>query len=214
MTWQTDLYDDMLASVMTLTNRPDLEAETKLALRSATTNAHLTDAYFRDCVSQNVQLPNSAGTVALNISTLFPQFRGLGKVRPADVNGNLIDTGSYNGNGDRNGLIEVVELGDIFDPEYKNLRYNVAYVSGDSVVIRTGLNCAGFFVDWYKAPKTKREEYDSWIAQLAPSVIWYWAAALVFSTNGDEDKARNYLAQVEKFYIPQLKQNFLVGAMR
>jgi len=210
MSFQTDLYDDMLDSVYTLTNRPDLEGETKIALRSATTNAHMTDAYFRDCVSQNVQLPNSAGTVALNISTLFPQFRGVGKVRPADVNGNLIDVGSYGSNG----RINVVELGDIYDSEYGNVKNNIAYVSGDSLVIRTGINCSGYLIDWFKAPKTKREEYDSWIAQLAPSVIWYWAAASVFSTNGDEDKARNYLNQVEKFYIPQLKQNFLVGAMR
>lgn len=207
MSFQTDLYDSMLENVIALTARPDLEAETAIALRAATTNAHLTDAYVRDCVTQYVQIPNAVGAVSLNISTLFPQFRGISKVRPADVNGNLISMG------DRGG-IEIVELGDVFDQEYGTLRTNLAYVSGDSLVIRSPYNVNGFVIDWFRAPKVRRTEYDSWIAQLAPTIIELWAAALVFSTNGNDEKARNYLTQIQQFYIPQLKSNFLLGAMR
>lgn len=207
MSIQTDLYDEMLENIYTLTNRPDLEGETKLALQSATTNAHLTDAYPRDMLTVQVQLPNGANQLALDIPTLFPGLRGLMDIRSLDVNQQVIDAGQ-----DRK--IEIVEPGDIYDPEYGNVRNRIAYVAGDSVVIRSPIQCWGYLVDYVRAPQTRRELYSSWIAQLAPSIIWYWAAALVFSTNGNDEKARNYLNQVEKFYIPQLKSNFLVSQQR
>lgn len=207
MTIQTDLYDEMLENIITLTNRPDLEGETKLALQSATTNAHLTDVYPRDVTSVQVQLPNGANQLALDTPTLFPRIRGISTVRPLDVNQQVIS-------GDRCNQIEVVELGDIRDPEYGNIRNNIAYMSGDKLIIRAPIQGWGFLVDYVQAPQTRREQYSSWVAQLAPSIIWYWAAALVFSTNGNEEKARNYLSQVEKFYIPQLKSNFLITQSR
>lgn len=207
MTIQTDLFDSMLEDIYTLTNRPDLEAETALALKAATTNAHLTDVYPRDCVTDHVQLPNSAGAVALNISTLFPLMRGISTIRPTDINGLALAPNDWN-------HIEVVELGDIYDPEYGNLRTKIAYISGDSLVVRYPINVNGFIVEWIRAPQTRRELYNSWIAQMAPSVIHYWAGAIILNTNGNEEKARSYFSQVEKFYIPQLKSNFLLGAQR
>lgn len=207
MSFQTDLYDAMLADIYALTNRPDLEAETAIALRSATTNAHLTDVYPRDIVTQQVQLPNSANVVALNISTLFPMLRGVSTVRPLDINMNLLAPNEHN-------QIDVVEMGDIYDPEYGNIRQRIAYVSGDSLVIRYPISITGYVVEYLRAPQTKRALYDSWIAQMSPAIIQFWAAAIVMNTNGNEEKARSYLTQVEKFYIPQLKSNFLMGAQR
>ena len=207
MTWQTDLYDQMVADTITLTNRPELDAETELAVRAATTNAHLTDAYYRDVCTSHVQLPNQSYMVALDIPTLFPNARGFSQIRPTDFNGNLMSP--YESK-----TIDIVELGEIYDPEYKNLRNNIAYASGDKLVVRNAINCSGYAVEWVKAPRTGRAQYDSWIAQMAPTIIQLWAAATVFNTNGNEEKARSYLTQIEKFYIPQLKQNFLLGVMR
>lgn len=207
MTWQTDLYDSMLADVISVTNRPDLEVENAIALRAATTNAHLTDIYFRDIAVTQVQLPNSSNQLGLDIPTLFGLVRGFMDVRPIDQNFQLLSPG-------QNSVIEIVEAGDIYDPEYGNLRTNIAYASGSSLVIRSPIQCWGYAVQWAKSPQTRRDLYDSWIAQIAPSIIIYWAAALVLSTNGNDEKARSYLSQVEKLYIPQLKSNFLLSAMR
>ncbi len=207
MTWQQDLYDSMLTDVISLTNRSDLEAESAIALRAATTNAHLTDAYFRDFAVTQVQLPNGSNQVGLDIPTLFGPVRGFSTIRPIDQNFNLLAPSQAHS-------IEIVEIGDIYDPEYGNLRTNIAYASGSSLVIRCPVQCWGYGVEWLKAPQVRRDLYDSWVAQSAPSIIIYWAAALVLSTNGDDDKARNYLNQVEKFYIPQLKSNFLLSAVR
>lgn len=207
MTWQTELYDSMLADVISVTNRPDLEVENAIALRAATTNAHLTDIYFRDIAVTQVQLPNSSNQLGLDIPTLFGLVRGFMDVRPIDSNFQLISPS-------QSSKIEIVEAGDIYDPEYGNLRTNIAYASGSSLVVRSPIQCWGYAVQWAKSPQTRRDLYDSWIAQIAPSIIIYWAAALVLSTNGNEEKARSYLSQVEKLYIPQLKSNFLLSAMR
>lgn len=207
MSFQTDLYDSMLADVVTLTNRADLEAECAIALRAATTNAHLTDTYFRDFAVTQVQLPNGSNQLGLDIPTLFGLTRGFSTIRPVDQNFNLLAPGQDH-------MIEIVEIGDIYDPEYGNLRTNIAYASGANLVIRCPIQCWGYAVEWLKAPQTRRDLYDSWIAQSAPAIIIYWTAALVFNTNGNEEKAKAYLTQVEKFYIPQLKQNFLLTAVR
>lgn len=207
MTWQTDLYDSMLADVISLTNRPDLEVENAIALRAATTNAHLTDMYFRDVATTQVQLPNGSNQLGLDIPTLFGLVRGFVDIRPIDQNFNLMSPSEST-------KIEIVEIGDIYDPEYGNLRTNIAYASGSSLVVRSPIQCWGYTVQWVKAPQVRRDLYDSWIAQIAPSIIIYWAAALVLSTNGNEEKSRSYLTQVEKLYIPQLKSNFLLSAMR
>lgn len=207
MTWQTDLYDAMLADVISLTSRPDAEGENALALRAATTNMHLTDAYWRDSLTVNVQLPNDSNLVALDVNTLFPGARGFRTVRPIDINGNLVQMGQGN-------EIQIVEMGDIYDPEYGHLRSNIAYTSGSNLVIRCPMSSYGYVVDYMRAPQTTRSLYDSWIAQMYPSGIIFWAAALVFNTNGNEEKAKSYLNQVEKLYIPQLKQNALFSAIR
>lgn len=207
MSFQTDLYDDMIQSINTLTNRSDLEGETAMALRAATQNAHLSDTYPRDVVTNHVQLPNSSTQVAIDIPTAMPGFRGLIDIRGLDLNQQpLWFPGSQ--------MIDVVEMGDIYDAEYGNIKNNIAYVSGDKLVVRYAGSVGGYILEYVRTPQTKRELYNSWIAQEAPAIIWYWAAALVLSTNGNEEKSRSYLTQVEKFYIPQLKANFLLGAQR
>ena len=207
MTWQTDLYDAMLTDVVGVTNRPDLEVESAIALRAATTNAHLTDMYFRDIAVTQVQLPNSSNQLGLDIPTLFGLVRGFIDIRPIDQSFNLLAPS-------QGSKIEIVEAGDIYDPEYGNLRTSIAYASGSSLVVRSPIQCWGYAVQWTKAPQVRRDLYDSWIAQISPSIIIYWAAAIVLNTNGNEEKARSYLTQVEKLYIPQLKSNFLLSAMR
>lgn len=207
MTWQTTLYDAMLADVNSLTSRADATAESAIALRAATTNMHMSDTYWRDAVTASVQLPNASNLVALDINTLFPGARGFQSIRPLDVNGNVVVMGEGN-------EIEIVEMGDIYDSEYGTLRNNIAYTSGSNLVVRCPMNSNGYAVSYLRAPQTSRTLYDSWIAQMYPSGIIFWAAALVYQTNGNEEKAKNYLLQVEKFYIPQLKQNALLSVMR
>lgn len=210
MTWQTDLYDAMVADVVEFTARPDQAAEIAIAMRSATQNAHLTDMYFRDRVTTQVQLPNSSSQFAIDIATMLPGLRGIVDIRPLDLNQQPLFTDSFA----QAQPIEVVEAGDIYDPEYGNVRNNIAFVSGSKLVIRYPMSIGGFIIDYVRAPQVRRELYDSWIAQEIPSIIIYWASAILYSTNGNQEKAQNLLRQVQEFYIPQLKQNYLLANMR
>lgn len=204
MSFQTDLYDKLLADILTLTNRPDLEAETELALRTATINAHHSDFYNRDHRTQLVQLPNPSYNSALDIQNLFPRFRGLETVQLLDVNYIPINDPE----------IEIIEIGDILDSEYRFVKNNVAYVAGTTLNIRSNINSYGYSVGWYSSPQTRREEYNSWIAQLYDPVIVFWGAAIVLGTNGNEEKANRYGKMVEQQMIPYMKANYLVGKAR
>lgn len=210
MTWQTDLYDQMVADIVEYTARPDQQAEIEIAMRTATTNAHLTDAYFRDRITTQVQLPNSANQFAIDIPTMLPGLRGLIDIRPIDMNQNLLYLDGYT----TAPHIEIVEAGDIYDPDYGNVRPNIAYVSGTNLTIRYPMSVGGFVVEYLRSPQTRRELYTSWIAQEVPAIIIFWAAAILYSTNGNMEKAQALLKQVEQFFIPQLKQNYLLANMR
>lgn len=206
MSYQQDLFDAMVADVITLTARPDLADETALALRTATNNAHFSDAYSRDLVTQSVQLPNASYQTSLNIPTLFPKLRGLSAIKALDINGAPIAVSP-------DSQIEVIELGDIYD-DYGTLRNNIAYLAGENVNVRSLTNSYGYLVEWFKAPETRRDTYTSWIAQLYPDVILYWAASLVLDTNGNEEKATKFMKQVQQIHLPYLKNNFLLGVIR
>lgn len=205
MSAATDLYDSMVQDVITLTARPDLEAEVELAMRTATNSAHLTDAYARDYQMLPVQLPNASYQTSLDIPTLFPRLRGLASIQPLDVNNLPIQSPGNS--------IEVIELGDIYD-DFGAVKNNVAYLAGDKLNIRSSVNSNGYLIGWFSAPNTRRENYSSWIAQLYPDVILYWAASIVLDTNGNEAKAAKYMKMTVELHIPFLKANYLLGELR
>jgi len=206
MTAQTDLFDAMVADVITLTARPDLDAETALAVRTATNNAHLSDAYARDCRTVSVQLPLTTYVTQLDIPTLFPRMRGLNRVQLLDQYYVPITLSTDE-------QLRIIELGDLYD-SFGSLRDNVAYLAGEKLNIRTFLQGYGFLVTYFLAPNVRRDVYDSWIAQLYPDAILYWAASIVLDTNGNEAKAAKYMAMTQQVHIPFLKSSFLLGELR
>lgn len=206
MSYQEQLYDGLLEDIYTLTARRDLDAETELALRTATVNAHLCDAFPRDVFVSQVQLPNASYMASLNIPSLFPGLRGVSQIRLLDSQLQPVVLTPEN-------QIQIIELGDIYD-DYGQVKNQVAYLAGDSINIRSFMNCYGFLVSWFKSPSLRRSEYNSWIAQLYPSVIVYWAASIVLDTNGNEAKAKKYMDMTTQIHVPFLKSNFLLGELR
>lgn len=206
MSVQTELFDSMVADIITLTARPDLESETELALRTATNNAHLSDAYARDYITNSVHLPTPAYSAQFDLVTNFPRLRGLSGIRPLDSTYAPVSSIG-------NSAIEIIELEDIYD-EYGRIKTNVAYLAGSALNILANTICYGFLVSYFVGPMTRRDDYNSWIAQLYPEAILYWAASIVLDTNGNEEKAAKYLKQTQQTHIPFLKSNFLLGVIR
>lgn len=206
MSVQTDLFDGMVADIISITNRPDLADETALALRTATVNCHLSDAYARDVQVSSIQLPSPVYVTTLNIATLFPKLRGLSLIQAMDVNYTPIAVTP-------DSRMEIIELSDVYD-SYGALRNNIAYIAGNQINIRCLINSYGFFVTWFNLPEVKRDTYNSWIANIYPDAILYWAASIVLDTNGNEAKAAKLMKFTQEINIPFLKANFLLGEQR
>ena len=204
MSAQSDLYDQMVEDVVVLTNRPDLAAEIAIAVRTATLSIHMRAAFPRDVAVQLVKLPNASYVTSLDVQVLLPRIRGVSSLRVCDVNYDPLETP----------IINIVEMGDIYDPEYKTLRNDVAYLAGTALNIRSSISTYGYLIEYFQVPLLRREQYNSWIAQLAPDAIMYTAAATVLATSGDEDKAAAYNKLVTTTLFPELIQNFLTSAMR
>lgn len=204
MTAQTELYDSIYQDILALTKRPALEAETHVALRTATRAAHFGGAYARDVVEQPVQIPNASYITSLDGQVLFPRIRGLSSVQLMDGTGAVMARPE----------ITTVEFGDIRDPVYHQLKNDIAYLAGTAVNVRSSVPASGYLVSYYQAPSVSRETYNSWIAQLAPDIIIYHAAAIVFGIVEDDKKAKAYMDLVERTLRPQLNQNFLTSEMR
>lgn len=203
MSVQTDLFDSIYNDVVALTNRPDLSAETEIAVRTATLSIHHRASFLRDLVTKPVQLPNSAYNVTLDIQVLLERCRGVSSIIPLGSDFAVVDH-----------KIDLVEIGDIYDPEYGTMKNDIAYMAGTGLNVRCSLPCYGFVVSYYQSPSTIRESYNSWIAQLAPASIIYTAAAIVLTTNGNEEKAKSYREQVQGIHFPELVSNFSTGAQR
>jgi hypothetical protein len=206
MSAQTELYDSVFNDVVALTARPDLETETALAIRTATQSMHSRYLWPRDSVVQLVKFTNATNVVALDIPTLFPRLRGISTLQGLDVNFAPV-TSPEN-------FIEIVELGDIKDPLYGQLKNNIAYIAGTNLNVRSYAAIYGVLVEYFQLPVLSRDRYLSWIAQLAPDIIVYKAASIVLSTNGNEEKASAYAGMVEKQLLPELVSNYLTSAAR
>jgi hypothetical protein len=204
MTTYTDLYDGMKADIITLTNRPDLDAETQVALRTATLSVHMFAAYPRDLCTMPVKLTNASYLTSVDAQVALPRIRGLSSVQGLDSSYAPLEFPE----------IEIVEMNDIRDPEYHTLKNDIAYLAGTSVNIRTSQMVYGYLIEFFQLPQVRREQYNSWIAQLFPEPILYTAASIVLSTNGNEEKAKSYGTYVANTLRPQLDQNFLTSIIR
>lgn len=204
MSSQEALYDSIVADVVTLTKRPDLAEEITVAVRTATLSVHMLESFPRDISTELVKLPNAFYTAGFDIQVLFPRFRGLSTIRILDSSFAPAETPA----------IEIVELGDIYDPIYGSLKNNIAYAAGTSLNVRCAVPAYGCIVEYFQLPMVRRDSYNSWIAQLFPEPIVYKAASIVLGTNGNEEKSKSYDTYCAKVLNPQLTQNFLTTAMR
>lgn len=204
MTWQQDLFDSIKNDVITLTNRPDLANETLVAVRTATLTVHLSNVWPRDTVTVDVPDPSSLSQFAIDTTSLLPGLRGVRSVRTKDTNGDPCEFPE----------ISVVELDDLRDSIYRNFKDNIAWIAGTNLNIRTSAPGVGYFVEYVKLPLVTRDTYNSWIAQSSPDAIVYVAASVVFSTNGNEEKAKSYMNTYQNMLLPNLVSNFLTSEQR
>lgn len=174
--------------VYTLTNRPDLVAETLSAVRAATLKLHQIDYFYKDLYEVGVSFSSAAYEQQLEYRTLIPRWRSLKYLRKTD------STGS-----DTLGFFDIIVPENVLDGYYLN-KNDVAYVAGAVIQIRSSTQFQYMLMGCYLQPDITVATYNSWIALDHPYAIIFEAAATVFKMIGDTEKfaAHSALAQMER----------------
>jgi hypothetical protein len=171
----TELLDDVYA----LTNRPDLVAETKLAVKSATLKMHQSDFYYKDLFETPIQFDTEDYIQALEYRTLIPRFRSVKYFRKADSAGTPGD------------FLTLRTPAEILD-RYGYERADIFYVAGELIQIKSSTRLKYFFFGCYLNPDITEAGFNSWIALDHPYAIVFEAAVTVFKTIGYDEQATVY----------------------
>ena len=165
--------------VYQITNRADLVAETKLAIRQATIAFHHANYFWRDCVFQLIDMSSTQGYKwNINISSTFPNLRVIDSIR-------------------------------LWCPVSETIGHEISYtqqlgcrgkefwrVEGNNLHLESPYTTKQFQIKYYKNPDLAN--YSSWVADMYPYMIVEYAAAKVLSMIGHSQLAQELLRAVGK----------------
>lgn len=183
-------YADLVADVITITNRPDLVDLTKLAVRHATLKAHKLDFFPKDIYETGIQWQIPAYIQSLEYRTLVPRWRALKYLRKYDF------TTSPGTPGD---IFSVITPELILD-SYNFQKDNVCYLAGEALEIRSNTKDINMLLSCYRHPDTTEATYDSWIALDQPAAIVHEAARSVFKQIGYDEQSAEQRVEVTDQY--------------
>lgn len=169
-------FTELLAEVYTLTNRPDLVNETKLAVKAATLKAHQLDFFYKDIYEVGVQFSTSDYIQALEYRTISPRYRALKYIRKTDLSGT---PGAF---------LNVVTPSMVLDG-YGTQREDICYGAGEVIQIKSSTLLQYILFGCYRNPDITESGYSSWIALDHPYAIVYEAAATVYKQVGQDEQA-------------------------
>ena len=179
--------ETLAADVYTLTNRPDLEQETKVALRKALLKFHSADTFKRDLFTQRIQtalhtplLPDEFRWV-ISLSE-FPRFRRP-KILHTPISGSVV-------------IFKEVAADNLFDA-YSGERQNYFFIAGSAITIRSQTAQPYLDFTYYRYPlvpplSSTAAPIDSWIAEQFPDAIVEEAAGAVFKMIGKDEEFSRY----------------------
>ena len=172
-------FAELLDDVYTLTNRPDLIAETKLAVKAATLKLHQSDFFMKDILETGVQFSQADYVQALEYRTLLPKFRSLKYLRKSDASGTVGD------------FFSILTPAQILD-RYGYQREDICYLAGDLLQVKSSTEIEYGILGCYQNPDITESGFNSWIALDHPYAIVYEAAITVFKTIGYDEQAVVY----------------------
>jgi len=165
-------FAEILEEVYLITNRRDLEAETKSAIKKATIKAHLTDFYYRDLFETGVEFTELSHRQALDLNSMFNNFRAIHYVKRVDSSTDEVGVS-----------FEEIDPTQTLDT-YGYLRSDVFYIAGRTCELRSSVAFDKALVGIYVLPIVTENEYSSWIANLVPYFIIHEAARTVLRVIG------------------------------
>ena len=179
----TELQDE----VYTITKRPDLIAETLLAVRQSTLALHQSDYFWKDIAETGISFSSSAYLQELEYRPILPQFRAIKYLRKSDSTG---AAGAF---------FDVITPEAVLDL-YGSDRTNVCYAAGESIEMKSSTQFQYAILGYYKNPIVTTTGFSSWIALDHPYAIVLEAAEKVFKMIGktEEFAAFKFLRDEEK----------------
>jgi hypothetical protein len=170
---------ELQQEVITLTNRPDLAAETLLAVRQSTLALHQMDYWWKDVKESGISFSTPEYLQEIEYRPIIPRFRALKYVRKSDVSGAGLE------------MITVVQPESVLDA-YGTNRVDVAYAAGQSIEIRSSTLLQYCILGYYEHPNITPTGFSSWIAEDHPYAIVFEAAEKVFKMIGKSEEFAAY----------------------
>lgn len=170
---------ELCAEIYSLTSRPDLVNETKMAVRSATLKAHQLDFFYKDIEETGVSFSSADYLQTLDYKSLFPLYRSLKYIRKAEADGTPGD------------FLSVITPTSVLD-RYGTAREDICYTAGAVIQIKSSTALQYILFGFYSNPDITEAGYNSWIATDHPFALIYEAASVIFKTIGQDEKATLY----------------------
>lgn len=196
-------YSDLVASVVAITNRQDLIAEMRVAIRKSIFKFHLADTFKRDLtiVSLNMSLypsTNFRWDIDLSNATVFPRYRKYNFLRippqnyPSPASSLPLD---YPWGIPKSPMFTPVAADNIFDT-YLVERTNYYYQAGMNLSVRATFQPQFLELGYYSYPSFINQDGNisiiSWIADQFPDCISEEAAGSIFKMIGKDDESQRY----------------------
>ena len=170
-------FDELLEEVYLITNRRDLENETKSAIKAATLKAHHSDYYSKDIYETGITWPGADYRQSIDLYSLITNFRQLKYLRKATDEND--DSGTF---------LNVILPEQIVDAYGVN-REDIAYVAGRILEVRSSTVLQYALLGAYVSPIVREGAYSSWVAELQPYAIIHEAARRIFFSIGNREEA-------------------------
>ena len=178
-------YDELVEGVITNTNRPELLAETRLAVKRSTIKMHNLDLFQYDLTQGSISFQPTINP-RVDLKLLGPRFRKLAEVRVVDISGNISPP------------LERLNLLD----SYKKVGQAGYLTVGAALEIKSAATISRVLITYYSNPLTQEGSYDSWIATNHPFAIIDDASAGVLASVGNNERA-GYFANLVGSKLPR-----------
>jgi hypothetical protein len=185
-------FTELLAEVYTITNRPDLVAESTSALRAATLKAHTSDFFSRDLYETEIVFQEKAYIQSVDLYSLFCNYRALKYLRYYDAaSGGTPESGTF---------MEIITPDQVLD-SYSYNRADVGYMAGRMLELRACVDFQNAIIGCYILPIISPvSNYSSWVAEIQPWAIINEAARVIFKMIGYDEQSAQYNSLVAEEY--------------
>lgn len=181
-------FDELIAEVNLITNRPDLVGENESAIRAATLKAHQSDFYSKDIHETGVEFNTKSFRQSLDYISFISNFRSLKYLRRVEDE-----------NDDLGNFFDIILPEEVLDSYGRN-RADVAYVAGRVLEIRSSVEFTKALLGAYVLPVVRKGAYDSWVAEQHPFAIVYEAARVIFKAIGYDEQSATFNQLVAEEY--------------